>query len=1122
MPKIIDSRYIRHKIQNIAFRYHIDHVDYRSLYLSIFPKPNIVVKDLRIDVKKSFSAKIETMRVYPEWLKMLSGRKAGVKIFLDTPSVTAFLPYEPSGKKEAGKRAEHIDLAQGLSDLLLPIESYLSGLDLLVRDGGVDIICNDGRKFEVKLLDLDAGVDIGNPKNFSADLDISGAGLAFLQADKKIEIACEHLKSSLRVSGDDVIVSLADFRTANPAARLSGSFTALPHTSGFSLDLKGYGLDVSAIRKAALRLFGGNEVIAGIFSYLKGGRIPHIRIQSKSRELSDLGNMDNLVIQGRLLGGDIAIHPIRMQLSAVSGDVRISRGLLEASHASAKLGKTIGRDGFLKLGISQGNDAFHLGIKINADLAQVPGVLEGIIPPGAILRELSLFKDISGRATARLELGETLSDIQTRLEVSNMAFSASYRRLPFPLEIRDGRLVYQKNRVKIENLDGKIGKTSFSNLFCSVDWGGDIGVDMPKGRVRIDLDTFCPWLSSFEVIGKGLAGVERVGGFLELSEMSLDIPKDIDRTSKPLRFSATGDVDGVYLQARHLPDTLLLDSGKFRVEPDRSSFTDLKGRLMDAEFNLTGTISGKIYQPDSLTVGLNGRMGEKTISFLRKAGILKLYYPLRGPIRLSHTDIDWQASGSFSFKGDIFCPEGARLSCEFYRHAGGFTIKRLDIKDMESDAAVAFDFKKNEISLKFKGVLYGHTLGRVFALKKSPQGILKGDFLADFVENRWSSSSFEGRLSGKGIVFPFPQGPPLKIERLMLSGIHDVIDVKRLGISYDGSQADITGRLYAAADIFMFDLYASAGDLAFGFPGKIGNGSEGSVENEFLRGLADFPVKGVINLSARSLSLGKYTFKPFHARIAKTMHKIIIDADRADICGLDAMGTIDWNGTIMRLELKAAAKNRDFDSTYACLSGDRIKMSGKYDLHCTISSQGHIDDLMKNARGKFDFKAKKGVITKEKELARILEVINVTEIVKGRLPDLKAKGFRYNTIDITGVLSGNVIDVSKFYMDGKTLDILGAGTVELNKNTIDAKLLASPFKTVDSVIQAIPGVNYLLAGNLVSIPIRISGQLDDPKVHVMEISEISSNFLNFAERVIKSPVKLIKSVDFLKNTKKER
>jgi hypothetical protein len=97
-------------------------------------------------------------------------------------------------------------------------------------------------------------------------------------------------------------------------------------------------------------------------------------------------------------------------------------------------------------------------------------------------------------------------------------------------------------------------------------------------------------------------------------------------------------------------------------------------------------------------------------------------------------------------------------------------------------------------------------------------------------------------------------------------------------------------------------------------------------------------------------------------------------------------------------------------------------------------------------------------------------------------------------------------------MDGETLDVLGQGVVDIEQETVNIELLAAPFKTVDTVVKNIPGVNYLLAGSLVAIPLSVKGKLADPKVRVLSASSVGTSLLNLGERTIKAPLKLIETI----------
>jgi hypothetical protein len=296
---------------------------------------------------------------------------------------------------------------------------------------------------------------------------------------------------------------------------------------------------------------------------------------------------------------------------------------------------------------------------------------------------------------------------------------------------------------------------------------------------------------------------------------------------------------------------------------------------------------------------------------------------------------------------------------------------------------------------------------------------------------------------------------------------------------------------------------------------------KGSSEGESDKIFWKYPISGKIDLSAESFSLEQFSWTPFQAEFFLEQDKVKMKVTKASLCGIDTLGTLLTDGNTVDLNFKFTAKKRDIVTTNKCLSSSQIEMSGNYELDGQISARGQAEDLLGSAQGKFDFKARNGQITKDRFLSRILEVVNFSEIVKGRLPDLRTEGFGYKTINIEGEISDNLMSFNKIYMDGKALDLLGKGTLDLKQMLLDVELLAAPFKTVDAAIKSIPGVNYLMAGNLVSIPVSIKGDAADPKVTIMSASDIKSSFLDFAERAIKSPVKLIESIPFYKKSEPE-
>jgi len=1122
LPTFIDSSSLKKKIQVAVSQKNIGKIDYENAYLSIIPLPHLSIEKIKFSAHERLRADVETLDVYPELLSLFRGQLRVSKVLLDTPELTAVLSDEPPEKNDSEKKISQKNLSQRLTDAVAPLAGYSSGLTISIEQGSIRLNEGDKQTIEITDLDLDADIDIPGPRLFNANLDAVSTALTIKQADKKVVIDCDRLKAKLSVDEDNLIFSLEDFRLAQPALKLSGHFTASPDTKGFSLDLNGKDLDVQAIRAAALSLGGDNETVTDTFSYLKGGRIPDIRIQSQSRKLAELGDLDKMIIQGILLDGDISVDDIGMQLTEVSGDALIAKGFLEASGASARLGETTGHDGTLKIGLPEDNFAFHLDLVLNARLDQVPSVLEEIVDPGVFLQELSLIKNIRGSSEGRLILGENLNELNTRLEISEMAFSADYQRLPFPVEIRRGTLLYQENMVSIENLDARAGNSMFSEVLCNVNWEKNIEIDIPAGRLRCDLGEVYPWLSSFAPLQESLSNVREISGVLDLSALRLILPEEINNTSEQWQFSSTGEVEKVTISTAQLPEPLHLLSGKIQITPDQLLFRNLNAQLMDAEFDLKGSILGNIRKPDSMNVSLYGSLGEKTVQFLIQTGHLPSAYRVHAPVQFANTDITWQSADAFSFKGNTFFPKGAHLFTDFQYKAGDLQINRLDIHDQQLKAELAMDLQNDRVNLKFNGDLHCKTLDQIFVTEKLSDGWIKGNFDVHFARDRLSDSSLEGQLEGKNLKVPIAGSSPLFIDEFALAAKDNSIAVNQFSISYLKNRLDLKGQVdLTPGSLFKLNLDASANDLNWDFVEKNPDETVTLTENQSSFDLWKYPVSGIIKLSAKSVSLNKYTWEPVHAQISREQDTLKIDVSEANLCGTDTLGSIKLDGRTLDLDFQLTAKDRDIATTLDCLDKNQIAMSGLYDLTGQINAGGETETLFHNVKGNFDFNARNGVITKDKKLSRILEVINFTEIVKGRIPDFKTEGFEYETITVNGTFADDMMVLNKLYMDGKTLDLLGTGTFDLDQEVLDVELLASPFKTVDTAIKSIPGINYLMAGNLVSIPVRVRGNTTDPKVSIMSAAEISSNFLDFAEKTIKSPIRMIKNFNFYKKAKPE-
>lgn len=214
-------------------------------------------------------------------------------------------------------------------------------------------------------------------------------------------------------------------------------------------------------------------------------------------------------------------------------------------------------------------------------------------------------------------------------------------------------------------------------------------------------------------------------------------------------------------------------------------------------------------------------------------------------------------------------------------------------------------------------------------------------------------------------------------------------------------------------------------------------------------------------------------------------------------------------------------KNKPLTETFACLTKESIAIDGTFDFESEIKGEGMGTQLIKSLHGPFKFTARDGRINRAPLFSRILSLLNVTEIFSGKLPDLASEGFAYNSITGEGNLKNGKVHVAKVLMDGSTLNLAGHGDIDLLENKLDLKMFAAPFKTVDRIIRILPLIGYLLDDTLISIAMKVTGKLQDPKVEYLPVDEIGSGLLGIMKRTLELPVKVVDPIIPIEEEKKE-
>ena len=147
-----------------------------------------------------------------------------------------------------------------------------------------------------------------------------------------------------------------------------------------------------------------------------------------------------------------------------------------------------------------------------------------------------------------------------------------------------------------------------------------------------------------------------------------------------------------------------------------------------------------------------------------------------------------------------------------------------------------------------------------------------------------------------------------------------------------------------------------------------------------------------------------------------------------------------------------------------------------------------------------------------KLLNNVLAFINtVPSLVTFSLPGYSKKGLHVENAYMKFHAKKGLFDVSDIYLKSKEITILGRGTADINKNSIDITL---NLKTdLGSNVSKIPLVGYIIFdGKNISTTLKVTGKLDDPTVNTTVAKDIVVAPLNIIKRTITLPFKFLKNL----------
>ncbi|RDU58422.1 AsmA-like C-terminal domain-containing protein [Helicobacter sp. MIT 99-5507] len=155
-------------------------------------------------------------------------------------------------------------------------------------------------------------------------------------------------------------------------------------------------------------------------------------------------------------------------------------------------------------------------------------------------------------------------------------------------------------------------------------------------------------------------------------------------------------------------------------------------------------------------------------------------------------------------------------------------------------------------------------------------------------------------------------------------------------------------------------------------------------------------------------------------------------------------------------------------------------------------------------------------VTNMASLQNILTLIDaIPSLVVFKLPGFSTSGYEIDNAKIRIGINSEFIALEKIAINGSSVDIEGAGVIDLVQEDINLQLSISTMKSLSSILNKIPIFGYLLLGDdgKITTEVAVTGKIDDPKTELSLLEDTAKAPVNILKRIF-SPFQLL--VDELK------
>ena len=269
-----------------------------------------------------------------------------------------------------------------------------------------------------------------------------------------------------------------------------------------------------------------------------------------------------------------------------------------------------------------------------------------------------------------------------------------------------------------------------------------------------------------------------------------------------------------------------------------------------------------------------------------------------------------------------------------------------------------------------------------------------------------------------------------------------------------------------------------------------------------------------LSLNVETGNFGKLAFSKLSAAAQQENGTIYLQNLTAGVLGgkLTARGRIAPGGEQGdRYDLTLDIFRADAEKLFTALDISR-EVTGTLTLHGNLTARGNtLLDIKKNALGNIQLNMNSGKLRKFNTLSKVFSILNVSQLLRFKLPDMASGGMPYSSIKGSIAVKEGILSTQDLFISSNAINVSIVGNVDIVKEELNLTLGAQPLQTVDKIVNRIPIVGWLLTGkdkDLMTAYFEAKGKWSDPQVSAIPVKSMGKGILNIFIRAFQLPVKL--------------